>query len=86
VGWLLTGRLLRWVCDDLRVVVVHPFPIELDEDALGDPAVVEPATRRVRRVWTSLAFEPYTAGIWFMDPRLVSYSEGLDAVARRLGL
>jgi hypothetical protein len=86
VGRLLIGRLLHWVCDDPRVVVVHPFPTELHEDALDDPAVFEPAMQRVRRVWTSLAFEPYTDDIWFMDPRLVSHSEALDTVARRLGL
>ncbi|MBE1467427.1 hypothetical protein [Kibdelosporangium phytohabitans] len=86
VGRLLTGRLLRWVCDDPQVVVVHPFPTELDQDALDDPAVFDPAMQRVRQVWASLGFERHTDDIWFMDPRLTTHSDALAAFARRLRL
>lgn len=67
VGRLLTGRLLRWISDQPRVVAVHPFPIDLDDDACQDPAVFDPAMRRVRGMW--VRFEPFTDDIWIMDPQ-----------------
>lgn len=86
VGRLLTGRLLRWVCAEPRVVAVHPFPIDLDEGARQDPAVFEPALARVRRMWASVGFERFTDDIWIMDPHLLTHSKALARIARRLGL
>lgn len=86
VGRLLTARLLDWVCDDPRVVAVHPFPIELDEDAREDPARFDPALQRVCRVWRSLEFEPFTDDIWVLDPRKAAYGKAVEEIARTLGV
>ncbi|WP_152546698.1 hypothetical protein [Amycolatopsis orientalis] len=43
VGRLLTARLLRWVCNDPRLVAVLPFPIDLDRALRKDNSAFEPA-------------------------------------------
>ncbi|MBE8516422.1 hypothetical protein ILP97_02635 [Amycolatopsis sp. H6(2020)] len=41
IGRLLTARLLRWVCNDPRLVAVLPFPINLDRALLKDNSIFE---------------------------------------------
>ncbi|HEY5988569.1 MAG TPA: hypothetical protein VIV12_19635 [Streptosporangiaceae bacterium] len=86
IGRLLIARLLRWVSDDARVVALKPFPIELDEQECGDPAIFNKALARVRRTWRSLAFEPFTDDIWIMDPHMNAHGRAVRKIAKRLGL
>lgn len=86
VGRLLTGRLLRWVSADPRVIAVHPFPIDLDMEQRQNSTVFKPALEQVQRVWASLGFRPFTDRIWVMDPHLADHAEALANLAHRLGL
>jgi len=86
VGRLLIGRLLRWVCADPQVVAVHPFPIDLVENARRDSTLFEPELARVRRVWQSLGFRPFTENIWVMDPNLATHSDAVAQFAEELGM
>jgi hypothetical protein len=86
VGRLLTARLLRWVADEPRVILLRPFPIELDDNEVGDSAVFDEALARVRRTWQSLAFESFTEDIWFLDPRMAAHDQSVRKIAKRLSL
>ncbi|MEV0049468.1 hypothetical protein AB0H34_03105 [Saccharopolyspora shandongensis] len=86
IGRLLTARLLRWVCDEPRIVAVHPFPIDLDGDQRRDDEVFVHARHQVRRTWASLGFEPFTDDLWIMDPHSSAHEKAVADISQRLGL
>ncbi|ASU81707.1 hypothetical protein CDO52_01855 [Nocardiopsis gilva YIM 90087] len=86
VGRLLISRLIPWICGDARLVAVCPYPVELTEDEESDDAVLAADLKRVRGIWRSLGFRPYTEDIWVMDPAMSDHGRAVKNIARRLGL
>ncbi|GAB3713392.1 hypothetical protein GCM10027598_20690 [Amycolatopsis oliviviridis] len=86
VGRLLTGRLLRWICADPRLVAVLPFPIDLDRDLLKDDAAFEPALEKIRHTWASLGFRPATEQLWIMDPAIGTHHNAVAQLEKTLGI
>lgn len=86
IGRLLIARILRWICDDPRLVAVQPFPIDLDSDQRQNDEIFTPALQQVRRTWSSLGFEPFTDNIWIMDPRKSSHHNAVAHLNEQLGL
>jgi hypothetical protein len=86
VGRLLTIRLLRWLCDDPRVIALKPFPIDLDEEQRRDKVVFRKAMARVRRTWKSIGFEPFSDDIWILDPRTGSYDRTVKRLSKQFGI
>jgi hypothetical protein len=86
VGRLLTIRLLRWVCDDPRVIALTPFPVELDDEQRNDKQAFRKGMARVRRTWKSIGFEPFSDDIWALDPRTKRYDQTDKQLSKRLGI
>lgn len=86
IGRLLTSRILRWICDDPRLVAVQPFPIDLDSDQRQDDEIFVPAMQQVRRTWASLGFQPFTDKLWIMDPRKSSHHNAVAHLSEQVGL
>ncbi len=86
MGRLLTARLPRWVCDEPRIVAVHPSSIDLDSHQRRDDEVFIPAMQQVRRTWASLGFEPFTDDLWIKAPRSSAHDKAVAAISQRIGL
>ncbi|WP_158852864.1 hypothetical protein [Saccharothrix deserti] len=85
-GRLLAGRLLRWLCSAQSCVALKPFPVELSQAEKDDPAIFDPALERVRHVWRSLGFKPFTDDLFFMESRNMPHRRAVQNLERRLGL
>lgn len=86
VGRILTARVLRWVSANPRVLLLKPFPIDLERDKLKDDAVFKPALKNVRKVWRSLGFRRFTDDIWYLDPIAGSHERAVARLERGLDL
>jgi GNAT superfamily N-acetyltransferase len=86
IGWVLTARLLGWVCPDPMVVALMPSPIALDEDQQEDEAAFSQEMAKVRRTWKSVGFGPSGKDIMIMDPAMADHGEAVDKLSRKLGL
>lgn len=86
VGRVLASRMFRWASVDAYFYALKPFPIELDQEQKDDANQFNPALSRVRDIWQSLGFVPFTNDIWYMDPKLNSHQLAVRKLERTLGL